>query len=271
MPKNAEEQRIMTEINNSTVIKRTDAKEYIGSYWSDRAEGFAKLREKELHSDKLFMWQKEILSKISSNCEITSDGNKKKMLKILDIGCGTGFFSIMLSKNGFDVCGIDLTREMIEMAEELAQREKCSVVFKVMDAESLQFDDEIFDVVIARNVTWNLTNPEGAYEEWLRVLKVGGLLLNYDAEYAKDHHKQKLHKHNAHEEVTDELMERCHRIYHMLDVSLYNRPNWDMKLLTELEAECQVDLEVGKRIYKEEDIFFIPVPMFGIYAIKKKK
>lgn len=260
----------MTEINNNTVIKRTDAKVYIESYWSDRAEGFARLREKELHSDKLVVWEKEILSKIKENLGLTKS-TRDKRIKILDIGCGTGFFSIMLSKNGFDVCGIDLTKEMIEQAEALAQKEKCNVSFKIMDAERLQFEAETFDAVIARNVTWNLPNPERAYKEWLRVLKEGGLLLNYDAEYAKDHHKQRLPKHNAHEEVSNELMDRCHNIYHMLDISLYDRPEWDIELLTKLEADCKVDIDVGERIYKKEDIFFIPMPMFGIYAVKKKK
>ena len=33
---------------------------------------------------------------------------------------------------------------------------------------------------------WNLPHPETAYAEWLRVLAPKGILLNYDAEYAKD-------------------------------------------------------------------------------------
>lgn len=37
---------------------------------------------------------------------------------------------------------------------------------------------------------WNLPHPETAYAEWLRVLAPKGILLNYDAEYAKDHHRQ---------------------------------------------------------------------------------
>ena len=38
-----------------------------------------------------------------------------------------------------------------------------------MDAENLSFDTNTFDIVVARNVTWNLPHPDKAYAEWLRV------------------------------------------------------------------------------------------------------
>ena len=50
-----------------------------------------------------------------------------------------------------------------------------------MDAQKLDFEDNTFDVVISRNLTWNLEHPDVAYREWVRVLKVGGRLLNFDA------------------------------------------------------------------------------------------
>ena len=43
-----------------------------------------------------------------------------------------------------------------------------------MDAQKLDFEDNTFDVVISRNLTWNLEHPDVAYREWVRVLKVGG-------------------------------------------------------------------------------------------------
>ena len=36
-------------------------------------------------------------------------------------------------------------------------------------------------MIVSRNLTWNLPHPEMAYKEWLRVLKKGGRLLNFDA------------------------------------------------------------------------------------------
>ena len=52
-----------------------------------------------------------------------------------------------------------------------------------MDAQNLEFENNQFDVVISRNLTWNLENPVQAYKEWFRVLKTGGIILNFDANW----------------------------------------------------------------------------------------
>lgn len=235
-----------------------NAKAYIADYWKERAAGFKKLRQQELASEKYALWQQEIASRLPQG----------KALKILDIGCGAGFFSILLAKSGHEVTGIDLTPNMIEEAKLLTAEQNCTAEFLVMDAERLSFADSSFDAVIARNVTWNLPHPDAAYREWLRVLKNGGLLLNYDAEYARDHHRQ-LPLHNAHASVSNELLERCHHIYHMLDVSLYERPAWDEALLKQIGAKSvTIDKAIGSRIYAAEDDFYIPAPMFGVFATK---
>ena len=55
----------------------------------------------------------------------------------------------------------------------------------------------------------------------------------------------------------------------MLDISAYNRPQWDEEFL-QSTGLCSVstDTTVGRRIYAAEDIFYIPVPMFCIKAVK---
>lgn len=235
-----------------------NAKAYITDYWRERATGFTKLRQQELHSEKYQLWQQEIARHLP----------KGKALNILDVGCGAGFFSVLLAKAGHKVTGIDLTPAMIEQAQLLTAEQGCSANFLVMDAEKLTLADNSFDAVIARNVTWNLPHPDAAYAEWLRVLHKDGLLLNYDAEYARDHHRQ-LPEHNAHASVSAELLERCHHIYHMLDVSLYERPAWDEALLKHLGAHTvSIDKTVGSRIYAAEDDFYSPAPMFGVFATK---
>jgi len=54
------------------------------------------------------------------------------------------------------------------------------------------------------------------YAEWLRIIRPGGLILNYDAEHARNHHDLPQSVHHAHEHVSDELKERCHTIYHII-------------------------------------------------------
>ena len=250
----------MSLINNTTILHRADAKNYIEGYWTKRSPEFKKLRKDELHSEKKALWQQEICGHLPP----------EKVLKILDIGCGSGFYTILLSKLGHDVTGIDLTESMIADSRILAKEEQCFAQFLVMDAEKLQFPDASFDAVVSRNVTWNLPHPEQAYAEWVRVLKKGGILLNYDAEYGKHHHdeyeKEAVY---SHKDVTKELVEQCHQIYHMLDISIYDRPQWDLDVLQKLGvSSCEADPTVGPRLYPQKDRFYIPVPLFGVYAIK---
>lgn len=249
----------MTNLSEKTLKHQKSPKDYIQNYWSERADDFAELRRQELHSEKHLQWQQEITRHFPAN----------RQLRILDVGCGAGFFSVLLAQNGHRLTGIDLTPAMIVQAQELAVEAACNCTFQTADAEQLEFADASFDVVIARNLMWNLPNPAKAYREWLRVLAPSGILLNYDAEYAKDHHHQKLPALNAHVQVPAELLEQCHNIYHMLDISLYQRPTWDLELLQGLgNCTCCVDTTVGDRLYNKEDIFYIPVPMFCVKAIK---
>lgn len=61
--------------------------------------------------------------------------------KILDLGCGPGHHSKYFSSLGFDVVGIDLSVEMIE----IARRESVKSVFQVMDILELNFEKDTFD------------------------------------------------------------------------------------------------------------------------------
>lgn len=248
----------MTEISKKTITHIKNSKTFITEYWHKRTNDFSKLRKEELHSQKFDLWQQELIQQLPS----------KKQLKILDIGCGAGFFSVLLAKEKHLVTGIDLTPDMIASAKEIALENQLQVDLQVMDAENLLFADASFDAVIARNLTWNLPDPAKAYQEWLRVLKKGGILLNYDAEYAKNHHSNNAYT-GAHADIDADLLEECHKIYHMLDISYYQRPEWDINFLKQSGcSEVTADINVGERIYSQKDNFYIPVPMFCIKAKK---
>ena len=104
-------------------------------------------------------------------------------LYVLDIGTGPGFFAILLSEMGFCVTAVDLTPAMLDEARRNAGRLAEKIRFLEMNAEQLDFPDDSFDVIVSRNLTWNLPHPEKAYAEWSRVLRPGGLLLNFDANW----------------------------------------------------------------------------------------
>lgn len=238
-----------------------DRKERIANYWKKRSGNFLEQRRAELRHPIADRWIKEINERIPAG----------KKLRVLDVGCGTGFFSILLAKQGHEVTGIDLTPEMVQYAEILAREEQADCQFFVMDGEKPDFEEETFDVVISRNLTWTLTDVEGAYQEWKRVLKKGGVLLNFDANYGADNGTKSpdLPANHAHRLIDMELLKECDEIQKQLPISSFVRPAWDLGMLGQLGMEkFSIDLGIGRRVYVEKDEFYNPTPMFVIRAEK---
>ena len=243
-----------------------DIKIKVTDYWTERADSFLVQRQRELGSSKAAQWLKEITA------WLPDPKSMDKPVSILDVGCGAGYFTVLLGKAGYQVTGIDLTREMIVQAEELIQDNgpyQETVCVKEMDAEKLSFEDESFDAVVTRNLTWTLPHPIEAYQEWYRVLEKGGMLLNFDAEYAKNAHSLFTVESVAHKDISDKLKEDCHELYHMLTISTFDRPEWDKEVLTHIGfSEVRTDLSFADRIFAEKDEFYIPDKMFMITAEK---
>lgn len=238
-----------------------EIKNRIINYWSRRSGDFARLRRDELNSYMADLWLEEIRKYMPD-----------KPCRILDIGTGSGFFAILLGKAGHYVEGIDLTASMIEEAKLLAAKSGVNSVFKVMDAENLLYPDESFDIVLSRNLTWTLPHPRKAYDEWHRVLKKGGMLLNFDANYGKEHLVQDLNslpQNHAHHNINSDLLAECDSIKANLDISQLRRPQWDSSVLQQIGfAHVDTDETVGKRIYSQHDEFYNPTPLFLIRAVK---
>ena len=238
-----------------------ERKERIVSYWEKRSGDFLEHKRAELHSPMAERWLYEIKKQLPQD----------KNLRILDVGCGAGFFSVLLAKEGYQVTGVDLTPDMVENARTLAAEEKTDCEFLVMDAENLRFADESFDVVISRNLTWTLPDVKSAYREWVRVLKKGGILLNFDANYGLSDFTDlcELPDNHAHQEIGDDMMRECEEIKRQLPISSYSRPAWDLETLGAMKLqEFSVDLGISSRIYVEKDEFYNPTPMFMLRTCK---
>jgi ubiquinone/menaquinone biosynthesis C-methylase UbiE len=148
--------------------KMSDTKNKIKEYWNERSSTFdlspghviGSIEEREA-------WKSLFQDKFGAELQ-----------KILDVGAGTGFLSLILAEMGYDVVGIDLSEEMMERAKEKAADRgvKLKVEFKVGDAENLPFETDFFDTIVNRAVLWTLPEPKKALGEWKRVLKPGGKL-----------------------------------------------------------------------------------------------
>ena len=99
--------------------------------------------------------------------------------KVLDAGCGTGIFSIIFAKNGAEsVTGIDISEGSLETAKSLKDKFNLETAqFQKEDMLKLPFADESFDIVWAWGTVHHTTDPFGAIEELIRVLKKEGSIL----------------------------------------------------------------------------------------------
>ena len=67
--------------------------------------------------------------------------------RILDLACGFGRHSLSFASKGFDVVGVDLTKEYIEDAKKTAEEKGLPVTFLLSDLRDVKFKNE-FDVVL---------------------------------------------------------------------------------------------------------------------------
>lgn len=102
--------------------------------------------------------------------------------RILDVGIGTGI-SLSYYSTGVRLVGVDYSEPMLRKAQERVVSERLGHVegLAVMDAQSLGFADNSFDVVLAQYVITTVPDPEAALDEFARVLRPGGeiVLVNH--------------------------------------------------------------------------------------------
>ena len=237
--------------------------EKVSKYWTQRVKDFSFVRSREMHDGTERYWIDTIKKHLP----------RENNLNILDIGTGTGFFSIILSKQGYKLTGIDLTPAMVIEAQQQAIQECADATFLVMDAQKLEFNDEQFDAIVTRNLTWTLPEPETAYRDWYRVLKKGGVLLNFDANYGlalrrkSEMEKEETCEKYGHRGVTMQLLKDNEEITNYMSIGKELRPEWDMAVLKRIGfSQLDSDVNIGENVLKGRNDPY--APMFLIYAMK---
>ena len=90
---------------------------------------------------------------------------------VLELGCGTGYFTRELTRTGADIIAIDISPELLEIA-----RLNCSAPntrYQIQNASALSYSDATFDSIVGSSILHHL-EIEQALAEIYRVLKPDG-------------------------------------------------------------------------------------------------
>jgi 2-polyprenyl-3-methyl-5-hydroxy-6-metoxy-1,4-benzoquinol methylase len=95
-----------------------------------------------------------------------------KPARILDVGCGGGWSTLMLHERGHRAEGLDLHTDALEVTD-LAPELR----YTQGDVQALPFEPDSFDVVSMYQVLEHVPDPRRALENAMRVLRPGGRLI----------------------------------------------------------------------------------------------
>jgi SAM-dependent methyltransferase len=111
-------------------------------------------------------------------------GYAKKYLpnqgRVLDLACGTGTFSLMLAQKGYDVVGVDLSEDMLTVAEEKARKAGAGIEFVSQDMCELQGFQKLDGVTLfcdGLNYLRQEQEVKQTFSLLAQALKTGGVLL----------------------------------------------------------------------------------------------
>ncbi len=93
-------------------------------------------------------------------------------IKVLDLGCGYGYYTDYFNSIGADVIGVDCSEKMIEIA--CNKYPNCN--FHVYDiTKKLPFDNDSFDMIFCNQVLMDVNDVENVFSECNRILKSSGI------------------------------------------------------------------------------------------------
>jgi ubiquinone/menaquinone biosynthesis C-methylase UbiE len=246
-------------MNESTQQTASAVLKGLQSYWTDRSPSYSAQNVAEMNNWKRKAWTDLILQHAPA----------RQRLRILDVGTGPGFFAMALALEGHDVTAIDVTEQMLAHAKENANAYGADVKFVLHRGEALPFADGSFDLIVSRNVTWNLEFPDEALREWKRVLSPGGRMVYFDANwylylfdeamrekreaYRKEYEKRYPGQTGG-GDLSAARVRDLETIAYDLPLSKKYRPAWDTETLTGLDMQIlRVIDDVGPLVEDEAE------------------
>lgn len=143
----------------------------IDKNWMEQYENASNLKSRinihELYSTNKYGWMRWYFEQLDIPDNVS----------ILEIGCGDGSLwakNIDRIPKGWDLTLTDFSQGMLKDARKTLEGSSPKFKFKVVDAQSITFNDSSFDVVIANHMLYHVPDIDKAFYEISRVLKIGG-------------------------------------------------------------------------------------------------
>ena len=252
--------------------------EAINEQWSKNSANYDRIIHDELDSFRVKGWQKLIADQVAN----------RTGLEVLDCGCGPAFFTILLAKAGYHVTGIDAAEGMLQKARQNVAEYGADARILEMDCHELSFPDDSFDLIVSRNVTHALREHASVYSQWFRVLKPGGTLLIFDANWhlpysspelfqeAREREKKCIEIYgsdfsgNTTFDDNAEFSEHKRKPHPLGDL---RRPDWDCGILLATGfSDITYDRDITGPLWDDkEKLIYGNTPMFMVRAVKPCK
>ncbi|MBS3168411.1 methyltransferase domain-containing protein [Candidatus Woesearchaeota archaeon] len=120
----------------------------------------------DLYDKSRTSYSPELIMAILNFSKLDLQGN------ILDIGCGSGQASFLFAEKGFNVLGLDLSLDLINIAKEKSSSLK-KVEFMHGSFENEEFQEKSFDLIIS-GMAWHWIEAENRYLKIYKTLKENG-------------------------------------------------------------------------------------------------
>lgn len=235
-------------INTAAGDRKRRSEQEMTQYWTHRSDSYSDMIRAQFDGERRKSWETAIFEGIG----------EERPLDILDIGTGPGFFAILCALRGHCVTAVDTNGEMLERARENASALGASVYFQQVGSTP-PFERESFDLIICRDVTWTLTEPEEQMRAWGKLLRKNGVLRYFDAEWyhhlnpERNHHGQTLQEHKASGLKTYARAGEMEAIAASLPMTYRKRPEWDEQFWRQEGFSASVRRNMNESVYNAEE------------------
>jgi SAM-dependent methyltransferase len=122
--------------------------------------------EKSVYQENIVFWENAWnmvknpytqLPKLDYLPSIPSTLTDHKVKDVLDLGCGSGWLSIYLAREGFQVVGVDVAPQAINLAKTWAAQENLPITFDIQDLAELDYPEARFHGVVANSIFEHFT------------------------------------------------------------------------------------------------------------------